>query len=112
MGLVHELHVVVIVSEVQGIVCKQLRKTVNEVYWWTAAVHRRPFQVPFAAVRSLLDIQLLPYPSRPYQSQSQSQSQFYLSISSHVLDIQRNRNYVSHYPMRLHRQQQQQQQQQ
>lgn len=29
MGLVHELHVVVIVSEVQGIVCKQLRKTVN-----------------------------------------------------------------------------------
>ena len=28
MGLVHELHVVVIVSEVQGIVCKQLRKTV------------------------------------------------------------------------------------
>ena len=39
----------------------------------------------------------------------QSQSQFYLSISSHVLDIQRNRNYVSHYPMRLHRQQQQQQ---
>ena len=29
MGLVHELHVVVIVSEVQGIVFKQLRKTVN-----------------------------------------------------------------------------------
>ena len=28
MGLVHELHVVVIVSEVQGIVCKQSRKTV------------------------------------------------------------------------------------
>ena len=34
------------------------------------------------------------------QSSQVKSSQLYLSISLHVLDIQRNRNYVSHYPMR------------